>query len=629
MSSGASGFLGLRGTFHLPELTAQGLLYRLGDGRIAHSIPIDEAHIIIHTDTSVFLRSLPAQETLWEIDCPSFHFAIDLPHNLLALVLEDTTIMLWNLRTGQLMHRLTYRAEDAEYRVNPNGIEFNFDGSILAVGMRAHNKYVVVLWSTTDGHLIRVLPIDDGYADITTLAFHPGGNLLVGGSFNNSKVWFWQLSDGSLCHIWEPESLEDDSHDRPYDLAFSHDGAHLFVGRGTWGLRIWDVESMQEIAGPVSPGDLQPSWLAVDPCGRFLAVTHESVRDSSLRVFEIGTWQIAYEVRGSMSRPSFNSNGRFLAVGTSTTGCAYLLETATGKELLQLTAHNFCGISQMLSSDGHVLVGAGNGKACLWSTADGTLLQTFSPQKNWSVMDVAFDPDTCLLAASAQYGFQQFLIHLWNTSDGRLLCSLQGHTWSVLCLVFSPDGRMLASGSTDKTLRIWDLERKQERYNCVGHLQAIKSIAFAPNGAIVVSGSLDQTLCLWNVEDGTCLGKLIGHKCGVLSIAFSPDGLLLASGDQDGRIRLWSVIEQTQIGHWQAHTEGVNSLAFSPDGRFLVSASDDRTARLWDYAHGEECYCLYPYQGRIEKVAFTVNGQTLMTGAINCVRFWRVGALSK
>lgn len=141
--------------------------------------------MIIHTTASVFLYSRATREKLWEIDCPSFTFAIDVPRNVLALAPGDATILLWDLCTGQILHRLTYRADTDVYRVNPNGLEFNHDGSILAAGMQSQGGSVVALWDSADGHLIRVLPIGDFFADITTLAFHPECLMLAGGSFNH------------------------------------------------------------------------------------------------------------------------------------------------------------------------------------------------------------------------------------------------------------------------------------------------------------------------------------------------------------------------------------------------------------------------------------------------------------
>lgn len=341
MSSNEPVLLDLRGTFLLPELRDQGVVHQPDDGRIAHAVPIDEEHMLIHTDTSVFLRSRSTQEKLWEIGCPSFNFALDVPRNVLALAPGDAAITLWDLRTGQLVHRLVYSAEHAEYRVNPNGLEFSHDGTMLAAGMQSYGESVVVLWNTADGHLIRVLSMDDSFADITALAFHPTGNVLAGGSFNHHLVWFWSLDDGNLLTVWEPKVFEDDEYeyDRPYDLAFSHDGKRLFVGWGLCGLRVWDVEQEQEVARPLSAKDLQPNWIAVDPGGRFLAVIHfGGVGDEALRMLEIDNWRTVYEFPGELSRPFFSLQGQLLAVSPSSVGPARLIEIATGEERWQINA---------------------------------------------------------------------------------------------------------------------------------------------------------------------------------------------------------------------------------------------------------------------------------------------------
>jgi WD40 repeat protein len=627
MSSDKPALLDLRGTFLSPELSEQGHMHQLGDGSIAHIVPVDKEHMIIHTDTSVFLHSLPTQERRWEIDCPSFNFAIDVPHNLLALAPEDKTIIFWDLRTGQILQQLAYKAKNAEYRVNPNGIEFNHDSSILAAGMQCRHESVIALWDTMDGQLIRVLTMDKCFDDITALAFHPTNNLLAAGSFNDHRVWFRSLDNGSLLHVWDLS--KDNCSDRPYDLAFSHDGALLFVGGGTCGLRIWDVEQERELPQPLSAHDLQPNWLAIDPTGRFLAVIHfGSVRDQALRILEIGSWQTAYEFTDEMSRPTFSLDGHLLAVSPARTGSAHLFEAATGQELAQIKLHDFFGAKLALHPAGNVLVEGGNNRIRLWDTK-GSLLHELLQQERWSLSEMALAPEGNLLAISRHYGFEQNAIDLWNIVDGTLLFTLEGHTWSVLALAFSPDGRVLASGSADKTLRVWDLESKQEIHCCTGHSLAITSVAFAPNGTMLASGSLDKTLGLWSRENGKRLGELTGHKSDVLSVAFSPDGLALASGEKDGEICLWSIAKQKQIGRLQAHKAAVKSLAFSPDGRFLASGSDDQTVRLWDYTIGKELCCLKPCQGQIHSVAFTADGHSLMTGAGYCIRFWRVEALIK
>lgn len=340
MSSAKLALLDLRGVFFLPELKEQNAVYRPGDRyRIIDAVPIDKEHMIIYSDASVFLCSQPTQEKLWEIICPSSNFAIDVRHNILVLTPGDTKIVLWDLCTGQLLHQLMQNADNVEYRVNPSGLEFSHDEGIPAVGMEYQDKDVVVLWSPKDGRLLRVLSLGDYFADITTLAFHPDGHVLAGGSFNHHLVWFWSLDDGRLLNVWNAEAYEEDEEeaDRPYDLTFSLDGKWLVAGWGYCGLRIWDVEQEREVARPFSPDELQPSWLEVDPNGRLLAVINfGGVGNETLCLLEIGSWRIVYQFAGDLSNPLFSPDGRFLAVSSENGGLARLIDIMSGKELWQM-----------------------------------------------------------------------------------------------------------------------------------------------------------------------------------------------------------------------------------------------------------------------------------------------------
>lgn len=340
MSLARPTLLDLRGTFFLPQLSEQSSGYQNGDGhRILDAVPIDQEHMIIHTDASVYLYSQLAPEKIWEIICPSSNFAIDVTHNMLVLTPEDTIIIFWDLCTGQILHQVIYSLDNAEYQVNPNGLEFNRDGSILAVGMECQDKDVVALWNPKDGRLLRVLSLGDYCADITTLAFHPGGHVLAGGSFNHHLVWFWSLDDGRLLNVWDAEVYEEDEEeaDRPYDLTFSLDGKWLIAGWGYCGLRVWDVEQEREVARPFSTDELQPSWLDADPSGRFLAVINfGGIGNETLCLLEIGSWRIVSQFAGDLSNPLFSSDGQLLAVSSETGGPARLIDIMTGEEFWQV-----------------------------------------------------------------------------------------------------------------------------------------------------------------------------------------------------------------------------------------------------------------------------------------------------
>jgi WD40 repeat protein len=294
-------------------------------------------------------------------------------------------------------------------------------------------------------------------------------------------------------------------------------------------------------------------------------------------------------------------------------------------------------LSIAFSPDGKVLASAGSDNTIrLWDVATGQLIgQPLTGHTNW-VNSVAFSPDGKILAS----GSADATIRLWDTSTmlsanaatGQPAVDvLTGHMSGVESVVFSPDGTILASGSGDHTIRLWDVvTREPIGEPLTGHAEGVRSLAFSPDGTILASGSLDNSIRLWDVATGEPIGQpLIGHTNWVNSVAFSPNGKMLASGSFDRSIRLWDVERhQPFASPLSGHTNGVYSVAFSPDGQKLISGSQDRTLRLWDVATGEPIG--EPFTGHshwVWSVAFSPDGQTLASGGGDgTVILWSVTA---
>jgi len=169
-----------------------------------------------------------------------------------------------------------------------------------------------------------------------------------------------------------------------------------------------------------------------------------------------------------------------------------------------------------------------------------------------------------------------------TVSEVRERNRLETHSSSVRSVSFSPDGKTLASGNDDKTIKLWDITTGKEIRTLQGHSSWVWSVSFSPDGKTLASGSGDKTIKLWDITTGREILTLKGHSSSVLSVSFSPDGKTLASGSGDKTIKLWDITTGREILTLQGHSSWVWSVSFSPDGKTLASGSGDKTVILWD-----------------------------------------------
>ena len=208
---------------------------------------------------------------------------------------------------------------------------------------------------------------------------------------------------------------------------------------------------------------------------------------------------------------------------------------------------------------------------------------------------------------------------------GEPLKTLTGHTKGVLSVSFSPDGKMLTSGSRDETVRLWDAETGEALNLLTGHTSWVGSVSFSPAGQTLASGSLDGTVRLWDAETGEALQTLTGHTKGVLSIAYSPDGETIASGSEDDTVRLWDAGTGEPLKTLTGHTGYVGSVAYSPDGKVLASGGYGETVRLWSTETGEILQTLTGHTHYVNSVSFSPDGKTLASGSSDgTVLLWKV-----
>jgi uncharacterized protein with WD repeat len=247
----------------------------------------------------------------------------------------------------------------------------------------------------------------------------------------------------------------------------------------------------------------------------------------------------------------------------------------------------------LYSPDGRFLIGGGSfyddAEPCairMWDVATGKELRRFKGHDN-DVECVAIAPDGKLLASVSS----DSTVRLWTVATGKEVWKSKKFDKRPYVIAFSPDGKMLASGGEDAALRLWDVAtRKELRHMMVRREEhgsaEVRCVTFSPDGKYVACGSRDGWVTVWDVRTGKAYRAfgtpLVQYsRFPVTALAFSPDGRTLVSASYDGVVRLWEMLtgkERLKIDH------PAQAVAFSPDGRRLASGGDDTTVLVWDLA---------------------------------------------
>ncbi|WP_026795296.1 MULTISPECIES: AAA-like domain-containing protein [Planktothrix] len=234
------------------------------------------------------------------------------------------------------------------------------------------------------------------------------------------------------------------------------------------------------------------------------------------------------------------------------------------------------------------------------------------------VSTVQFSPKGDLIAS----GSQDKTVKLWKP-DGSLWKTLIGHEGGIIGLAFSPRHPLLASASGDKTIKLWKTDGSYLR-TLNGHKEPVLAVSFSPNQDILISASFDHTIKLWTI-DGKLLKTIPAHGAEIRTVVFSPDGQRFASGSADNTVKIWKS-DGTLLKTLTGHQGEVMAVAWSPDGQTLASASRDKTIKLWS-REGLLVNTLGPFDNAVWDVVFSPNQKFLAAGMRNKeVQLWRKDA---
>jgi WD40 repeat protein len=536
------------------------------------------------------------------------------PDGAWSVVQTGGAIEVWDLRGRKKLYTLPSATKKI------TGIAFSNNGRFLAIGHgNSIEIWTVAASATAPAAIIADVP------PTKSLAVSPAGNLVIAGT-SDGTMYAWDVAAQSARRVAHVRSHPN----QISSLAFTHDGQFLVSGSWDNSAKVWAVS---DTSGQPALQELR---------------TLEAHDDAVLSV-------------------ALSPDGQTIATG-SWDNRIWLWDLRTGQRLRLLVGHSGGIVSLAFSADGqHLASGSEDRAARVWDVGTGRPeLALPGPESNVTFIAFAGGTGAGQLAVADQTG----TIRLWDLDaigQRDELATLRGHQRPVNGLSFNPAADQLASGSWDKSVRLWDMQTKTQRvltaagdftnsvtavrFNADGSELAaaskdgtvrkwtmadgsvrvhkpngegapiiMRDLSFSPDGTLLAAACDDGSIRIWNNADGSLLEALPMNRdaeipAKVMSVAFSPDGRQLASANEDGLIEIRQAADWTIAATLRGHTDEVWQIAFSLDGKQLISVSDDRTARLWDVTTGKQIGDPLTHGGPVWSVAVASDGKTFATGS--------------
>jgi WD40 repeat protein len=589
---------------------------------------------------------------------------------VLGSVNADGTVRLWGVRVTASLPidapvispaNATLLQHTARLAV-PSIFDLTFSGDLtwLALGTR----YGIYLLETPNLQLMNFLPIGERYSSEYDIS--GDGRWLAWVSDDDVvKVWDSQtqaehleitsltencctqlslshngetlvMLDGSMARVWDlttPEEIY--TRESIQSIELSPDGNTIaFESQSEIKVTLWDVAHRIELrdltgfstAAPFYFTFLSPDWRTLVWGAR-----------ATLQFTDVATGDLGAEF--SFSRGVFSPDGNLLAAvedgwyGETYAGQVLLVDVDAGEELAILQNPDFVRTMEF-SPDGRLLAVSIDDKITLWDVARQAPLTTLTDAPG-QIYGLVFSTDGRILASMSETNSVDFwavpettsivspIIEPSNAAEVLPMAELEVE--GPTDVVFSPDGDLLVVSSESGGLYSWDLVADQPIQFPTSHSDWVYQLAFSPDGNSLASASKDGTFALWNMPTGGLMRLSDGHEGEVSSVAFFPDGLTLASCSQDQTIRLWEHPTLTERTVLSELPSWIWDVAVSPNGNLLASASADKAVRIVDTTDGELIHTLTGHTATVWSVAFSPDGSTLASSSWDgTIKLWNV-----
>ncbi len=495
---------------------------------------------------------------------------------VLASGSKDGTVRLWDAATGAALSTITAHASEVR------GIAYSPDGKHIAT---AGADKLVYVWDAESGK--RLVTCEGHTDEVLSVAYSPDGKLLATSSKDGtSRLWDSATGKGkrSMKNVgWQER------------VAFSPDGKWLAVASGWGGLvNLWDLTTEGDKTR-WSAKMMNSVSVAFSPDGKKLVGCGW---EAGVRVWDVATGKeedTAADGHTSwVTGLALSPDGKTL-VSISTDWSVIVWDLVRGRQVRRLTGHTDRAYSVAVSPDGKTIASGARDKTIrLWDMATGREVKKI--EAAGLVHGLSFSSDGKRLAScSGNDTYDGWVLEVpghnatvWDVATGTPALRLTGHDGGVKSIAWSPDGKTLATGGNDKTVRLWDAGNGKELRRLEGNTEPVESVAVAPDGRRVAAAGQDGVLRVWRTDGddkptpfGTTHGRLMG-------VAFSPDGRSLVTANRQpgtafkSALVVWDMATGKERLRFAGHQNTASAVAFAPEGRVLISGGGDGTVLLWD-----------------------------------------------
>ena len=551
----------------------------------------------------------------------------------IASVDMDGAFEIRDPRTGQVLHTLERQALPNRARL-VRGLAYSPDSRTLAL---ARQDGTVRLWNATDGQPMQTLKGHEG--PVWQVAFSPDSRTIISGS-SDGTVRLWDVVSGKELRKFE-------GHPAPVKgVAFRPDGQSLIAACDDGTVKVWDRDAGRELFS--FRGDLSSPWVArfSPDAGRLGWACMDGVVkvwDTTTGKLEINVQSNTHQCRAIVFHPD---RKRIALAGFD--GTVRLLDAATGREMLTIFAHHSPVADAAFSHDGtKIASGSYDHTLRIWDatrlpvggpvTAHCVTLDTGHKE---AVSGVDFSANGRWLASSSWDG----TVKVWecdvapdsvSMGQGRkpvLRHTLHGHKARVTGVVFSPDNRTLATGSLDKTVKLWDLQGpvgdSLTELRTIPTAERVLSLAFSADGRFLAAGQ-NIGIALYDPATGKEAAPFKRTPTPVPALAFNPvSGRLASASASDPAIRFWDTASQKELSEIRHYSNPNSSVAFSPDGNLIAcqgraQAAAEPAVTVWDAQTREVRHVLKGHALYVWKVAFSPDGRYLASGSWDStIKIW-------